>query len=161
MLIGSLLFLDERGFVETWIKCFASPQKQTNKIKKTLKDSKKYGGWKSNHRSIFGYSRLWINYNISLRTYPREVIGFYGIPTLVGYLKPNPVDTYIKYIWFVNAYIIDNISNRSSAQFFLLTVERFKILLDAQLKNQAVLFLAIQFSISQQSWIVQGMVKYH
>ena len=53
--------------------------------------------------------------------------GFYGISTIVGYLMPSPVFTYILNIRFVN------------------------IFLDTQLNDQTVQFLRIQFSISQQS----------
>ena len=34
---------------------------------------------------------------------------FYGISTLVGHLMPNPVYTLIKYISFVNKYIVRDI----------------------------------------------------
>ena len=32
------------------------------------------------------------------------LFGFYGISTFVGYLMPNPVYVYIKYMWFVSKY---------------------------------------------------------
>ena len=51
---------------------------------------------------------------------------FYGISTIVGYLMTNPVFTYILDIIFVN------------------TFSSYK-----QLNDQTVLFLTIQFSISQ------------
>ena len=40
------------------------------------------------------------------------LVGFYGLPTRVGYLRPNPIFTYILNEWFENEYIVDNISNR-------------------------------------------------
>ena len=33
-----------------------------------------------------------------------SLVGVYGMSTIVGYLMPNLVYTYIKYIWFVNTY---------------------------------------------------------
>ena len=56
------------------------------------------------------------------------LIWFYGISTIVGYFMPNLVFTYILDIWFVN------------------TFYRY-----TQLNDQTVLFLIIQFSMSQQS----------
>ena len=32
------------------------------------------------------------------------LVGFYGISTIVGYLMPNPVFTYILNIWFINTF---------------------------------------------------------
>ena len=50
---------------------------------------------------------------------------------------PNPVFTYISNIWFVNTFC------------------RY-----IQLNDQTVLFLTIQFSISQQSWMVPSIAMY-
>ena len=58
-----------------------------------------------------------------------------GISTIVGYLTLNPVFTYLFDIWIVNTFC------------------RY-----TQLKDQAVLFLTIQFSISQQSYMVPSIV---
>ena len=53
------------------------------------------------------------------------LVEFSGISTIIGYLMPNPVFTYISSIWFVNTFC------------------RYP-----QLNDQTVLFLTIQFSIS-------------
>ena len=52
----------------------------------------------------------------------------YGISTIVDYSMPNSLFTYILNIWFVNTFC------------------RY-----TQLNGQTVLFLTIQFSISEQS----------
>ena len=55
--------------------------------------------WRINHCRLF-------NANSSLYIYIKYIwfgfVGFYGISTLVGHLKPNPlyIYIYIKYIWF-------------------------------------------------------------
>ena len=56
------------------------------------------------------------------------LVWFYGWAIIVGYLMWNPVFIYILNIWFVNTFC------------------RY-----TQLKDQTVLFLTIQFSLSQQS----------
>ena len=59
--------------------------------------------WHINHCRLF-------NAKSSLYIYIKYIrfglIGFYGIPTLVGYLMPNPLYTYmhIKYIRFLNTF---------------------------------------------------------
>ena len=53
-----------------------------------------------------------------------RLVWFYGISTIVGYLIPNPIFTYILNIWLVNIFC------------------RLK-----KLNDQMVLFLTIQFSI--------------
>ena len=90
-------------------------------------------------------------------TFLKEIglVRFYGISTIVGYLMPNPLYTYIKYIWFVNTYswkhfkwvwhtvkwfqILQCISNNLS---------RYQSFVCSQLNNQTVLFLTIQYIIS-------------
>ena len=57
-----------------------------------------------------------------------SLVGFYDISTIVGYLMPNPVFAYILNTWVVNIFC------------------RY-----TQLNDPTVLFLTIQFSISQQS----------
>ena len=52
------------------------------------------------------------------------LVWFDGISTIIGYLMPNPVFTYILSIWFGNAFC------------------RY-----TQLKDQTVLFITIQFNI--------------
>ena len=56
-----------------------------------------------------------------------ELVGFYGISTVVGYLMPNHVFTYILDISFVNTFC------------------RY-----IQLNDRTVLFLTVQFSVNQQ-----------
>ena len=51
------------------------------------------------------------------------MVGFYGISTLVGYLMPNPVCTYMIYKHFE-----DNISKLDRAQ-FLYTIKWFQVFL--------------------------------
>ena len=53
------------------------------------------------------------------------LVWFYGISTIVGYLMPNPVFTYISNIWFTNTFC------------------RY-----TRLNDQTTLFQAIQFSMS-------------
>ena len=65
-------------------------------------------------------------------------VWFYGISTIFSYLMPNPFFTYISNIWFVNAFCRNT-----------------------QLTDQTVLFLTIQFSISQQSWMVSSIAMYN
>ena len=60
------------------------------------------------------------------------LVWFHGISTIVGYLMPNPVFTYILNIWFVKIFCIYS-----------------------QLNDQTVLFTAIQFRTPQQSWILK------
>ena len=79
----------------------------------------------------FAYQPCWLFNDIpSLYIYIKYIgfglVWFYGISTIVGYLMPYPVFTYISNIWFVNA-------------FFRYT----------QLMAQTVLFRTIQFSINQ------------
>ena len=62
----------------------------------------------------------------TVKAYDLDV--FYGISTLVYYLIPNPVFTYILKVWFVNIFCRDTYLN-----------------------DQTVLFLTIQFSVNQQS----------
>ena len=54
------------------------------------------------------------------------LVWFYGISTILGYLMPNPPDACILNIWFMNTF-----------GWYI------------QLNDQTVLFLKIQFSISQ------------
>ena len=56
------------------------------------------------------------------------LVCFFGPSTIVGYLMPNPIFTYILDVWFVN------------------TFWRY-----TQLNDQTVLFLINQFSISQKN----------
>ena len=56
------------------------------------------------------------------------LVEFFGISTIIGYLMPNPVFTYISYIWFV-----------------------IRFCWYTQLKDQTVLFVTIQYRINQQS----------
>ena len=55
--------------------------------------------------AFMAYQPLEVNAKSSLCIYIKYVlfglVGFYGISTIVGYLMPNPLHTYIKYmIWF-------------------------------------------------------------
>ena len=54
---------------------------------------------------------------------------FHDISTIVGYLMPNPVFTYILNIWFINTFC------------------RY-----SQLNDKTVQYLTIQFSINQFKW---------
>ena len=63
-----------------------------------------------------------------LFTYESCLVWFYGIATIVGYLMPNSVFTYVFNKWLVN------------------TFRRY-----TQLNDQTVLFVTIQFSICKQS----------
>ena len=56
------------------------------------------------------------------------LVWFYGISTIVGYLMPNPVFTYISNIWFLNTFC------------------RYR-----HLEDQKALFLTTQFSINHLS----------
>ena len=78
-----------------------------------------------------------------------DLVWFYGISTIVGYLIPNPVYKYIRYMWFVNKLTKLNSSKycNASRKVQLNTSHLFTHLLNAQ----AVQFLSIQFSASQQS----------
>ena len=66
------------------------------------------------------------------------MVWFYGISIIVTYLMPNPLYTYILNVWFVNLF------------------RRYTMLND-----QTVLFLTIQFSLSQQSKMVTSISIYH
>ena len=57
-----------------------------------------------------------------------SLVWFYGMSTIVGYLMPNSVFTYVLNIWSVNTFCSYT-----------------------HLNDQTVLFLTIQLSISQQS----------
>ena len=73
-----------------------------------------------------------------------DLVWFYGISTIVGYLMPNPVYSYILDIYnFLNL----NKFNKTSNMF-------------TQLNDQNVLFQTIQFSISQ-SQMVPSIAMYH
>ena len=77
-------------------------------------------------------------YTYTLNIYDLVWFGFYGKSTIVGYLISNPVFTYILITWFINLFC------------------RY-----IQLKDQTVLFLTIQFSISHQNQIVPSVAVYH
>ena len=66
-----------------------------------------------------------------------DMILFHGISTINGYFIPSPVYSYILDIWFVKHFIY------------------------TQLNDQTILFLTIQFSISQKSWIFPRIDMYY
>ena len=66
--------------------------------------------------SIVGYLMPNPLYTYILDIY--DLVWFYSISTLVGYLMPNPVPTYILNILFENAYFVDNIFKWARAHLF-------------------------------------------
>ena len=66
------------------------------------------------------------------------LVWFYGPSTIIGYLMPNPVFTYILDIRFVK------------------TFGRY-----IELNDQTVLLQTIQFGMSQQSLILPNIPMYH
>ena len=72
------------------------------------------------------------------KNYGFSLVWFYGISTIIGYWMPNLVYIIISNIWFVNTFFTY-----------------------AQLNDQTVLFLTIQFSICQQSLIISSIAMYH
>ena len=57
-----------------------------------------------------------------------QLVGFYAISTLIGYLIPNILHTYINIYDFFNVYFVDNISKRVKL-ICLHTVKWFQVLL--------------------------------
>ena len=54
------------------------------------------------------------------------LFGFYGISTIVGYLMPNPLYTYILNIYDFKTHFVDNISEWAYAIFFGTQLNGFK-----------------------------------
>ena len=65
--------------------------------------------------------------------------GFHGKSTLLGYLMPNPVYEYIKYIWFVNSLLITFLNKPNIIS--LHTVKWYRVFLFK--KNISILELII------------------
>ena len=57
-----------------------------------------------------------------------RLVGFYDISTIVDYLMPNDLHTYILNIYFLLTQFVDNIFKRARAH-FLYTVKWFPLLL--------------------------------
>ena len=77
-------------------------------------------------------------YTLFLKFFWFALLCFYGMLTIVGFLISNAVLTYRLDVWFVNTFCWHK-----------------------QLNDQTVLFVTIQFSISQQSQMVPSIVMYH
>ena len=80
--------------------------------------------WHINHCRLF-------NAKSCLHMYIKYIwfglVGFYGISTIVGYLMPNPLYTYISNIYDLQTYFVDNILIRSLSS-FLHIVQWFQVL---------------------------------
>ena len=54
------------------------------------------------------------------------LVGFYGISTIVGYLMPNSVYTYISNIWLDNLYFVDNVFKQDIISYVCTQLNDFK-----------------------------------
>ena len=84
-------------------------------------------GWL--HFATIFFGKAWIDlFSPSYRQITRRtgLVWLYGISTIVDYLMPKLVDTYISDIWFVN---ISQITLLTSMSSFLHTVKLFQVLL--------------------------------
>ena len=57
------------------------------------------------------------------------LVGFYGISTIVGYLMPNPLYTYVLSIYMICKHFEDNIFKWARVHFLLHTVKWFQVFL--------------------------------
>ena len=93
-------------------------------------------GHETAHRHWFPWKRCNCKQCFLLTTLTHWFVWFYGISTIVGYLMPNPVFTYISDIWFANI-----------------------LCRNKQLNDQTVLFQTIQFCLSQQSQLCPSITN--
>ena len=57
--------------------------------------------------------------NLQVTDFKIGWVGFYRISTIVGYLMPSPLYTYILNIYDFYTHFVDNIFNRAWAHFFV------------------------------------------
>ena len=85
---------------------------------------------------------------------------FFGISNLVGYLKSNPVDAYILYIWFVNKLFLGNILNKPEL-ICLHIVQWFQVLLSNTNSFFSIQLNGLKYnkSLNSSIWPIDGTLR--